>query len=240
MKHELRRRLWTLGVDISRFDPHSHPVARYRLLLAEQMITVVLDVGASSGEWGQVLRDDVGFSGVIYSFEPTRSAYGALKLRAASQANWKAFNIALGDSEGRQTINVAGNSYSSSLLQMLPRHEAAAPESGYVGTETVEVRRLDDVFEELGLDTERVCLKIDTQGYESRVLSGARHSLSRIDVVQLEMSLVPLYEGQSTLVDLLELMFDHGYELVDLERGFSDSDTGQLLQVDGIFRRPSA
>jgi hypothetical protein len=51
------------------------------------------------------------------------------------------------------------------------------------------------------------------------------------------MSLVPLYEGQPSLINLLELMLDDGYELVALEQGFTDSKTGHVLQVDGIFRR---
>ena len=102
IRHELRKRLWALGVDISRFNPQSNPAARLRALLGAQMVGVALDVGASTGEWGQVLRQDVGFTGLICSFEPTRAAFSALQARAAKSSNWKALNYALGDIDGRR------------------------------------------------------------------------------------------------------------------------------------------
>jgi len=37
--------------------------------------------------------------------------------------------------------------------------------------------------------------------------------------------------------DMCVLMRDKGYNLVGVEPGFSDLDSGQLLQVDGIFHR---
>ncbi|NJO33351.1 MAG: hypothetical protein HC869_09600 [Rhodospirillales bacterium] len=47
-------------------------------------------------------------------------------------------------------MNIAGNSYSSSLLDMLGSHIEAAPESRFVETELVEVKRLDAALEENG------------------------------------------------------------------------------------------
>jgi FkbM family methyltransferase len=239
IKHELRRQLWRLGFDVSRFDPHSHPVARRRFLLAASAIGVVLDVGASTGEWAQVLRQEIGYAGLIYSFEPTSAAFRELNARASTDDKWTALNYALGEDDGQRTINVAANLDSSSLLEMLPRHEAAAPGSAFVSSETVEVRALDGIFDELCPAGESAFLKVDTQGYESHVLAGAGRSLPRIDLVQLEMSLVPLYDGAATHIHLLEIMSEQGYELVDLDRGFTHPRTGQLLQVDGIFRRPT-
>ena len=80
-------------------------------------------------------------------------------------------------------------------------------------------------------------MKVDTQGYESKVLQGAEKSLEQIDTVQMEMSLVPLYEGELLLHDMCMLMSEKGYSLVAIETGFSDPNSGQLLQVDGIFHR---
>lgn len=235
--HGLRRRLWALGVDVSRFRPRSHPVARQRLLLAAQAIGVVFDVGASDGEWASVLRDDVGFTGLICSFEPTSNAFKLLQKRARTDPNWTVFNCALGDTEGRRAINIAGNSQSSSMLGMLATHEQAAPESPFIGSETVRVRTLDGIFDELCPPGERVYLKIDTQGYERHVLSGARRSLDKIDLVQIEMSLVPLYEDQPSLLELLQLMFEQGFDLIGIDPGFTHPKTGQLLQIDGVFRK---
>jgi FkbM family methyltransferase len=160
-----------------------------------------------------------------------------LRARASKDADWETFNFALGDAEGEHTINISRNSFSSSILEMLPAHEAAAPESRYVGAETISVRTLDGIFDDVCPPGTSVYLKVDTQGYEGRVLRGARRSLSKIDVVQLEMPVVPLYDGELTLIELLELMRDEGYVLVALDPGFTDPRTGYILQVDGAFRR---
>jgi hypothetical protein len=83
---------------------------------------------------------------------------------------------------------------------------------------------------------------MDTQGYEEEVLNGAAGILSRVVAIQMEISLVPLYQGAPTFVHILSAMGDHGYHLFQVVPGFRDGVTGQLLQVDGIFVRqlPSA
>ena len=55
---------------------------------------------------------------------------------------------ALGSAAGRQTINIASNSDSSSLLPMADEHRSAAPHVDYVGEEEIAVARLDDVAPE--------------------------------------------------------------------------------------------
>src|SRR5438552_15044691 len=74
-------------------------------------------------------------------------------------------------------------------------------------------------------------------GIESKVLKGAEKSLARIDTVQMEMSLVPLYDGELLFNEMCIVMGKKGYTLIAIENGFSDLTSGQLLQVDGIFHR---
>ena len=120
---------------------------------------------------------------------------------------------------------------------MLPAHLDAAPESRFVGSEQIEIQTLDAMFRDLVRPGEHVFLKVDTQGYEGRVLRGAEQSLRAIETVQLEMPLAPLYDGELGFGELVRLMLDDGFEIVGLEPGFSDPSTGRLLQVDGIFHR---
>ena len=237
LKHEVRKLLWKAGYDVSRFEAGSHAVARRRRLLQAHRIGVVLDVGANDGQYGEELRTEHGFRGHIRSFEPVAAPFRQLEARASRDPRWEVFDFALGDAQGVETMNVAGNSYSSSLLEMLPAHEAAAPESKYVSTEEIRIETLDSIFDAVCPSGERVYLKVDTQGFEGRVLEGARQSLSRIELVQLEMPLTPLYEGESSFIDLHRGMLDEGYALVGLETGFNDPATGRVLQVDGIFHR---
>lgn len=237
IKHEIRRLLRSLGYDISEFTPENYPLARRRKLFACYAIDTVLDVGANVGRYAQDLRRDVGYTGRILSFEPLRAAFEALSARAKRDPYWSAFNFALGDANAVLEMNIAGNSESSSLLDMLPSHERLAPESGYVGREAVQVRTLDSLFGSLIKPGSVVYLKIDTQGFESRVLAGAEESLARIASVQVEMSLVPLYSDEMLFEQMCILLSEKGFRLVALENVFSDPVSGELLQVDGIFHR---
>ncbi len=101
------------------------------------------------------------------------------------------------------------------------------------------MHRLDDVLPE-DADSSTIFLKLDVQGFEPQVLTGAAHTLSRASAVQLEMSLVPLYEGELLLSQMCTTMSAKGFDLWDLEPSFRDPATGRLLQVDGIFTRQSA
>jgi FkbM family methyltransferase len=237
IKRILRKFIWRAGYNISRFTPTSHPLARRKQILGSYNIDTVLDIGAHFGEFAQLLRKDLGYAHRIISFEPLSSAFELLKANAKRDPNWEVLNLALGDTEEKREINIAGRSSSSSLLDMLPSHLKAAPESKYIGREIVEVRRLDSIFGNLCKPTNRVYMKIDTQGFESKVLKGAENSLMQIDTVQMEMSLVPLYEGEILFNEMCMLMTEKGYSLVAIEAGLSNQNTGQLLQVDGIFHR---
>jgi FkbM family methyltransferase len=216
------------GFDIARFDRGK--------LIAHHHITLVFDVGANIGQYAAELRA-LGFGGRIVSCEPLREQYQQLARAAAGDPGWVTLNCALGEIDGARTINVAGNSQSSSLMNMLPRHAEAAPHSAYQGVEEVQVRRLDSIFDEHVRDGDRVYLKLDVQGYERLVLEGAERSLPRVEGIQLEMSLVPLYQGEARYTELIAEMTSRGFQLMSVEPAFRDPRSGQLLAMDGIFFR---
>jgi FkbM family methyltransferase len=198
---------------------------------------VVFDVGANMGQFAEKLLD-AGFPGRIVSFEPSTAAHSALTKRAQRDSRWIiAPRMALGDHSGTISLNLAGNSVSSSVLPMLPSHGDAAPESRYVGSEVVDLRTLDAVNAEFATDHERVFLKLDVQGFEPKVLQGAEQFLRRVLGIQIELSLVPLYDGEHLFHPMLHGLEGRGYDLWSLIPGFVDPETSRLLQVDAIFFR---
>jgi FkbM family methyltransferase len=218
-----------LGFDVTRFDRGK--------LIKHHRITVVFDVGANAGQYATELRA-LGYAGRIVSCEPLADAFRRLSARAASDPDWTALQLALGDADRTATINVAANSQSSSLLDMLPRHREAAPHTSYQGTEEVKMVRLDTIFDDHVRADDRVLVKLDVQGYERFVLAGAQRALPRVLGWQLEMSLVPLYRGEATYLDLIGDMSARGFQLMSLDPVFRDPRSGQLLAVDGLFFHP--
>lgn len=123
------------------------------------------------------------------------------------------------------------------MLNMLPNHINASPESMYVSKEKIQIKTLDSIINDLCSKDDQIYLKIDTQGFESKVIKGAKESLKLIGTIQLEMALVPLYEEELLFGDMHKFLYEKGYSLVAIEPGFSDPKTGQQLQVDGIYHR---
>ena len=162
--HALLRRL---GVDVVRYPGRGSAFGRRMKLLDFHRIDVIIDVGANVGQYGRQLRD-LGFKGRIVSFEPLPVAYAELSRRAGRDAAWQAFELAIGDHDGQAIMHVAANSVSSSLLGMLPAHLDAAPYSEFVGDIEVEMTTLSEVIDRHVDTKDRLFVKVDAQGYESR------------------------------------------------------------------------
>lgn len=208
-----------------------YPIIRF---LDQYKINVVLDVGANRGQYAQQLRR-LGYAKRIISFEPLSFAFSQLARKANDDPNWLPVQIALGSKDSSALLYVAGNSVSSSLLPMLPKLIEVAPETLYVGQETVSVKRLDSIFWDYCHLDDKVLLKIDTQGYESAVLEGAAAVLPHIVGLQMEMSLVPLYENEVLAEGLISCARNHGFIPFWFDPGFKDSSSQQLFQIDALF-----
>jgi hypothetical protein len=80
-------------------------------------------------------------------------------------------------------------------------------------------------------------IKIDTQGYERQVLEGGPRCLEQARLVLLELSTVPLYEGQWLWADGIAYLNQRGFDLWFLYPDFTDPTSGRVLQYNGLFAR---
>lgn len=226
-----------LGYDVVRYsEALTSANARRLRALKDNRVDVVLDVGASEGHFGKKLRQS-GYRGKIVSFEPLADSYQKLLAVSRQDGAWQAVHTAIGDHDGEALINVSGRSTSSSLLPMVPSHVAAAPDSRYVGDERVSVKRLDTVVKNLIGPKDHLYLKIDVQGYEATVLAGATETLKATQVLEVEVSMVPLYEGSILYAEMIRMLDGLGFHLISWEDVLNDPRTGYVLQSDCIFAR---
>ncbi len=236
LKKFIKRLARKLGFEVKRYKPTTSEMARMQQLFSYHNIDLVLDIGANIGQYAQFLRE-FGYSGRIISFEPLSTAYSQLKIISNKDRLWEiAPQTAIGNKDGEITINISANSYSSSVLDVLDSHVNAAPDSAYIGSETVKLSKLDTIAQEyLKKDASSIFLKIDVQGFEKQVIEGAMQILPQVKGIQVELSLVPLYQDQLLFKEMLELLEELGYELHAVIPGFTDPKTGRLLQMDGIL-----
>ena len=84
-------------------------------------------------------------------------------------------------------------------------------------------------------------IKLDTQGSEYEILSGAERCLSTALMVEVEVEFFPVYETQKLAHDVISKMNNLGYELLYLNRVFESSaafkgrSRGQMIAGDALF-----
>ena len=238
IKQGIKQLLNAAGIEAHHFHPATSPLARLMVALRHSNIDLVIDIGANEGQFAKDLRAG-GYSGRIVSFEPQSVAHGRLLKVSGGDTAWHVHpRCALGGRRGEIELNISGNSVSSSILPMLTSHSSAAPESAYLGHESVSLITLDSVAPPYLEGAQAPFLKIDTQGYEWHVLDGALATLPKVRGIQMELSLVPLYEGQRLWRECIERLEAEGFVVWSLQPEFVDPATGRTLQWDGLFFRP--
>lgn len=144
----------------------------------------VLDVGANIGMTALTLSQ-VCVSGRVVALEPVPHSYELLtqNLCSARLGNVVALNFGAGSSSGTFTMEGAESNAAGAFVA----DRYTIPDQGHFSSK-VEIKRLDDVFHELGL--ERLdFVKFDVEGFELEALAGAQAILQRFKPrVLLEMN----------------------------------------------------
>jgi FkbM family methyltransferase len=237
----LREELSEFGVHRSPVDvrglARSHVSAKLvsRLLrhLRDLRPRALIDIGASTGSFSVAAH--LAYPGIrIVAFEPLPPSFVVLRETLSRIPEASALPMAVGDSDSTTLLHQSGNPGSSSLRPMLPAHVEAFPGTTVQETVRVRVAPLDALNLQ---DLPRpVLMKIDVQGFEDRVLKGARKTLGTVNAVIVEMSRVPLYEGQSLEPAVTATLLGAGFRREEDFDEIRDKD-GRVLQVDGYFLR---
>lgn len=202
-------------------------------------IDLFIDIGANVGQTGHALRKG-GYEGRIISVEPVKACHETLCVETASDPLWEvAERCALGQEETTRELLVSEASDLSSLADPTEALVVTLPKAKEATREQVAVRRVDTLLRDAVEAAERPLLKVDTQGNDLAVLRGAEGVLARIHGVQIEMSLLPLYEGEALYSEVLNYLTQHGFEPHILTDKTFSRQLNRQLQIDGVFIRRS-
>lgn len=226
--------LHPLGIEVRR--PGKDVFADQRRLLSGQTVSAILDVGANKGQTA-VKYKKVFPGATIYCFEPFPPSYHALCEKFQHDPTVKPFQFAVSEASGSVSFYSNQNSLTNSTL---PTAAGAYDwcDPGLIATlDRLEVPAitLDDFCSQKNLGGIAV-LKMDVQGGELNALKSARQLLARqqIQLIQLEINFVPLYEGQASYLEILNFMAEWDYSLFDFYHA-AYGKSGQLSWCDGLF-----
>ena len=237
-RRELRDRWLALRLGLVGRQHQYGEILALRRFIAHFGVECVIDVGANAGQYAAMLRKDVGFRGTILSFEPNPAVFATLEAATATDARWRAFNLALTDHDGRITFNIMAASQFSSLNHPADGLEPIFAERNRV-EQSVEVscRRLDSLLPELGLPFDApLLLKMDTQGHDAAVCDGAGDALGRMVGIQTELAVRPLYAQATDYRAMIDRLADAGF----VPNAIFANNKGhfpRLVEMDGLFVR---
>jgi FkbM family methyltransferase len=225
------------GFQVSRISPYTDDSTALSTMFKHAHVDLVLDVGANIGQYAKNVIA-TGYTGRIVSFEPMSSARAELLSQAAAYPKWEvADQCALGDHQDTVTMHIAENSVASSILSATNAHLQYSPHAVQVAKEVVPMERLDLLAQPFIEKSQNPFLKIDVQGFEDQVLRGSTKILPKLVGLQVELSLIPIYEGQKLFPEMVSLITDMGFVLHRMMPEWIDQKTGRWWQADGVFFR---
>ena len=190
----------------------------------------VIDVGAGRGT---PLLYRVFPDAVHVMIEPLREFEDDLRRIAATRRGAQYLPTAIGAREGTATINVSPDCLLESSLNEVRWREA---DPAMIARE-VPVTTLDDLLAEHGW-TGPFAIKIDTEGFEHRVIEGATATLAQTQLVIAEVSVARRFDQSYTFAEFVALMAARGFELCDVLNVVKATD-GDVSYMDCAFRRQS-
>lgn len=165
-------------------------------------IQTFIDVGANTGEWTQYLLNH---QSTIHGFlfEPSSQCSEVLKTRFAHYKDITIRDVAVSDLIGQSYFTEDSSNSQHS-------HLGSLSSSDKDHLTQVHVVRLDDVFSTPSFHLD--FLKIDTEGYDLKVLKGAYNLLKRTRFIQFEYNASWAQAG-STLADALQYLQNLGFSI---------------------------
>ena len=202
----------------------------------------LIDVGSAKGmmsRW-KVVKDQV----YVYGFEPDSGARKKLKQNTEFLGGGNIdFPYALSDKKEKLELNILKKPSHSSILEpnnnLINRFLLRHPEGFELDYKvTVDACNLDS------LDFEaKDFMKIDTQGYELKVLEGAKFSLQELLGLEVEIEFLKMYKNQCSFDEINDYLLKNDFEFIDFtsltrwERDTSKNSLGMLIGGDALFLR---
>jgi FkbM family methyltransferase len=144
---------------------------------------IVLDLGASTGDFCIIASKKVGSNGMVIAIEPDADNYELLKFNIQRNKcqNVLPLNIGVGKEDGQEKEIIA---------------PFDKPSRGKIST-------LETILEEVGIDKKIDFIKMDIEGAEADVIYASIKTFKEADVISLE------FHGTRQRID--ELILNHGF-----------------------------
>jgi FkbM family methyltransferase len=182
----------------------------------------IFDVGAAEGEWSRMAAA-IWPGADLVGFEGRASSAPALEATQRALAHFRYHRCFLGARSGRTAFADRG-------------HQTSFYATADGGDQGAEMRTLDEMSE-AGLVPQPDFIKLDVQGYEIEVLSGAPRLLGGVQAVLAETSFYRFHPSMPTAADLIAWLEARGFAIYDVMELIRLPEDDALGHLDFLFLR---
>ncbi len=245
MKNLLKKIINNFGYDLKRLNSESKILNSDDLLKDKiNKNPTILDIGANNGQSiDRFLK--IFENPIIHSFEPIKSEYDLMKNKFYNFNNIILNNYAMGEIQDIRQFNITAKSANSSFNKhnkdsdwikvRSKQHNISA--SDYIQEKVnVKINTVDNYVKENNISKIDL-LKIDTEGYEDKVLEGSLESLrdNKISAVVTEIILDNVYDKYFNFSDIEKYLIPNNFRLVGLDLVNNNLFSGLVFVADAYY-----
>lgn len=241
----IKNTLNKFGLDLRRLDPELKQI-NFDDLLKKKISKnpVIIDVGGNKGQ--SIEKYIKIFSNpTIHSFEPVKSEFNFMHEKFKNNRKIFLNNFALGDKTCKQKFNITAITGNSSFNGISPGTKWLKARSKQTGTtsktyiktiQKVNIKKLDDYVEINNIDKIDL-VKIDTQGYEDKVLKGSQKILksNKVKIILTEIMFDNVYNKYFSFSDIEKFIIPHDFRMVGIDLPVNNLFTGLVFFADVYY-----
>jgi len=205
---------------------------------------VIFDVGANQGQSIERFKK-IFENPVIHAFEPIKYEFDILKRKYSKDKNIILNNYAVGDKSEKKKFYITAQTGNSSFNKLKPNTDWLKVRSKQFNTtlegfvkeiQDVKIVTLDSYCEENNIHAVDI-LKIDTQGYEDKVLEGCKRIFEKniVASIESEIMLDNVYEKYFTFSDIEKLLIPQDFRLVGINTSNNNLFSGIVFFADILY-----
>ena len=208
MKRLLKNFLKILGYEIIKYRPTLNDSLK-NLIRKENPI--VFDIGANKGQ--SIERfNQIFINPIIYSFEPIKECFDELIANYGNDV--KIFNLAFGEKKEIKILRVNKDSGTSSFYK-INQNYLNLYGNKEIKQQQVNVNTLDNFVKKNNINNIDL-LKIDVQGFEKKILLGAKQILNNVKCIELEIIFTNYYDEKSSFKKIEDVLAKYNFTLYNI------------------------
>ena len=245
IKKLVKKTINKLGFDLKRHNPNYKQV-NFDDLLKDKISNnpIIFDVGGNKGQSIEKYLK-IFDKPIIHSFEPIETEFNYMYNKFKNNKNIFLNNFALGDKTEEKEFNVTAKTVNSSfnkinldtdwLKERSKQYNTS--EEGYVtSVQKVNVIKLDDYCRDHKISIIDL-VKIDTQGYEDKVLQGSLNSIkqNKIKAIVTEIMFDNVYDKYFSFSDIEKFIIPNNFRMVGIDLMNNNLFSGLVFFADVYY-----